>query len=193
MKLAHSDNVIIMSVCFIDSDLAEVSKLCKNFIAAIKKRGSKYHLSSHLKMIGILSVKSLPSPRLYSFINPVTNLECELGVDDGVVFQKYPLIYEYLELDPRIRILIGAILYLIRCRGINKCMLLVLIYNLTAILAPGINSDSMKSFSYIIMVLYFLMFEFENPLIPCLYSLPGDCISEDCLCNHNETKSAILF
>lgn len=80
-----------------------------------------YYLAKCLRKIGMDATLPIPLAKRTRFTEPKSGIQCFIGIDDGLVFERDMLISEYLKLDKRIKPLIIAILHFTRSQNINKC------------------------------------------------------------------------
>ncbi|KAG2235846.1 hypothetical protein INT48_003958 [Thamnidium elegans] len=117
-----------------------------------------HYLAQCLRKMGMKATLPIPSAKRTQFTEPKTGLQCFIGVDDGLVFERDTMIIKYLKLDKRVKPLIIAILKLSR-----SCYM-----------------SALSTYSYVLMTLHFLMNVLENPVILNLQNLPVECNSTDC-------------
>lgn len=80
-----------------------------------------HFLAQSLREMGMVAPFPIPLAKICKFVDPASRLNCAVGVDAGLVFERDHLIAEYLKLDKRFGFLISAILYFTRSQNINKC------------------------------------------------------------------------
>jgi hypothetical protein len=136
----------------------------------------------------------IPRANFARFTNPDSKLPCRVGVDFGLVYERDQMLLEYMKLDKRIKSLINAALYFTRCQKINKCKyrqnnqyyfeacrLITSSYtNIQLLILSACRFGTISAYSYILMVLSFLMSGLDNPTIPCVQNLRSDCKSPGC-------------
>lgn len=78
-------------------------------------------LGQSLREMGMVATFPIPLAKTCKFTDPISKMNCAIGVDSGLVFERDHLIAEYMKLDRRIKPLVSAILYFTRSQKINKC------------------------------------------------------------------------
>ncbi|KAI7889063.1 uncharacterized protein EV154DRAFT_483478 [Mucor mucedo] len=136
------------------------------------------YISWYLEKVGMIDVH--PENQKFSkscvFVDP-SGLTCKLLVDDGMLFEREELFKEYLKLDERIRPLIRAIFYFATCQKLNK----------------SAHDGFLTSYSYIVMILYFLMKKLNYPVIPCIQDNSITCNFPECLHKNNGKTMTRVF
>ncbi|KAI9244253.1 hypothetical protein EDC94DRAFT_665658 [Helicostylum pulchrum] len=136
-----------------------------------------HYLARCLREMGMQATLPIPVAKRTQFTEPKSGLQCFIGVDDGLIFERDVLITEYLKLDKRTKPLIIAILRLSRSQRINKSCCL----------------PTLSTYSYILVTLHYLMNVLENPVIPNLQNLPVECNSADCFYNLKDEPVTTFF
>ncbi|GAA5796031.1 hypothetical protein HPULCUR_001398 [Helicostylum pulchrum] len=139
--------------------------------------GIRIHPTRCLREMGMQATLPIPVAKRTQFTKPKSGLQCFIGVDDGLIFERDVLITEYLKLDKRTKPLIIAILRLSRSQRINKSCCL----------------PTLSTYSYILVTLHYLMNVLENPVIPNLQNLPVECNSADCFYNLKDEPVTTFF
>lgn len=86
-----------------------------------KKIYDAHYLAECLRGLGMKATLPIPLEKKTKFTDPISKIQCSIGVDDGLLYERDALISEYMKLDNRIRPLIIVILYFSRLQMINKC------------------------------------------------------------------------
>ncbi|KAI9282165.1 hypothetical protein BY458DRAFT_497389 [Sporodiniella umbellata] len=123
------------------------------------------HIASLLTNLGMERVEPVCNALvpICRFYDPVTEVSCDLSVQNTLGLKNTQLIHEYVRLDARVEPFLIAIKHFVKQKNINKTI-----------------QGTMSSYAYIILALCFLMQIEDKPLLPCLQKLPGDCEVESC-------------
>lgn len=143
-----------------------------------------------LEDVGMIYLKLLSPRKVYKFTESLSKRKCQIGMDHGMLYEREKLIETYLTLDKRIRPLINVILHFCQSQCIKRGIGLIvqIIDRPTNNICLVTDDDPfLSTYSYIILILNFLMNGLEYPVIPSLQklSVDNDCNYEDCLYTKN--------
>ncbi|KAI8053553.1 hypothetical protein BDF21DRAFT_168905 [Thamnidium elegans] len=122
-----------------------------------------HYLAKCLRELGMEATLPIPLAKRTRFTHYISRIPCSIGVDDGLIFERDLLVSEYFKLDKRIKPLIVVILHFTKLQRINKACAM----------------STLSSYSYIIILLHFLMNIIENPIIPNLQGQLDNCNSPE--------------
>lgn len=187
VELAPADSVVDLAIVisrFYKPDKKEFEEH-KSSYKALNDVRYVFHC---LKSMGMVNIKHLKKENLGlgEFVDPASGQRCIIGVEKYIVFEREEFIDAYLKLDPRIRPVITAIFYFIRChepqnsmhkkRGEGECLM-----NYTILLRIALRDQFLSSYSHTFMILNYLMNALEYPMISSIQYLPNNkCQVNDC-------------
>ncbi|KAI9347908.1 hypothetical protein BD770DRAFT_413514 [Pilaira anomala] len=168
-----SEGVLGLSIRIPQNRVAEGVSFCDN-TDKINSLFDVYNVANHLQNMGMEAVLPLPLADRTIFTHPPSNLQCTIGVDFSFLSERNQLISEYLDLDKRIRPLVFSLIKFTKMQSINKSS----------------RVNLLSSFSYIFMILHFLMNVIKTPLIPNLQKEINGC--ESLYCNYNNVANGLV-
>lgn len=77
-------------------------------------------LAECLQEIGMTNIRTVHQAYRCHFSDPVSRLNCQVGIDDALIYERDEMISAYFDLDTRIRPLIKAVLYLLNAKRLSK-------------------------------------------------------------------------
>ncbi|KAI7889062.1 uncharacterized protein EV154DRAFT_483477 [Mucor mucedo] len=139
------------------------------------------YIGECLKKMGMTDVVSQTLHKFaknLTFVHPEYGQKCTLGVEKYMIFEREELFEVYLQLDPRMRPLVTSIYYFIRSHQLH----------------PLDRQHFLSGYSYMIMILYYLLNGLRTPLIPNIQSLPNnECKVADCFYNAYKGPASAEF
>ncbi|KAG8185463.1 hypothetical protein JTE90_019722 [Oedothorax gibbosus] len=132
--------------------LAEVDQ--KNEALAILKRIRNYFF--HCKFIRNVVLIPAKVPIL-RFIDKVSGVEVDLNINNAIGIRNTQLISSYVRIDPRVAPLVITVKTWAKHYDINDA-----------------SRNSLSSYSIVLMVLHYLQYRCQPPVIPCLQKLQPD-------------------
>lgn len=98
-------------------------KMCPEHFDSENWETSPYNLeyvSEHLKTIGMKNIETSSQTNRCFFYDPVTRMNCHLGTDVGLVYERDKMILEYFKLDKRVKPLVAAVNHFTRNHWLQK-------------------------------------------------------------------------